>query len=219
MENIKITWLGHSCFLIQIEEGGYRIALDPFEDGYVDGLENLNVEADAVLCSHDHHDHGADFVIRKTNRKLDHSFTITRLESFHDERNGELRGKNTMTIIEYGSIRIAHLGDIGCMPNEEQLEALKYLDAVLIPVGGFYTIEPEICISLLRKIESKIVIPMHYRSERFGFDTIKELSYIIQLNEFKELGYEVIYYDENSIQVDADSKKHMAVLSYRGGLA
>lgn len=52
---MKLTWLGHSCFII--ESQGYRIVLDPYQDGSVPGLAPVRVEADQVLCSHGHGDH------------------------------------------------------------------------------------------------------------------------------------------------------------------
>lgn len=52
---MKLTWLGHSCFII--ESQGYRIVLDPYQDGSVPGLAPVRAEADLVLCSHGHSDH------------------------------------------------------------------------------------------------------------------------------------------------------------------
>ena len=49
---MNITWLGHSCFLV--ESGGWRVVLDPY---YVETYPALHVEADEVLCSHGHRDH------------------------------------------------------------------------------------------------------------------------------------------------------------------
>ena len=37
--------------------------------------------------------------------------------------------------------RIAHMGDLGCELPKEQREMLKDLDVLMIPVGGYYTID------------------------------------------------------------------------------
>ena len=50
---MTITWLGHSCFLVEAQ--GFRIVLDPFQG--VRGLPDTRAEAHLVLCSHDHFDH------------------------------------------------------------------------------------------------------------------------------------------------------------------
>ena len=47
---MRITWLGHACFMVEHED--YRIILDPYCD--VPGFHDISVEADAVLCSHGH---------------------------------------------------------------------------------------------------------------------------------------------------------------------
>ena len=52
---MKLTWLGHACFLL--EEDGYRIVLDPYTG--VAGYPPLHIQAHAVFCSHGHFDHHA----------------------------------------------------------------------------------------------------------------------------------------------------------------
>lgn len=47
-----------------------------------------------------------------------------------------------MRIFEASDLRVAHLGDIGCIPTKEEIAELKNLDAVMVPAGGFYTLEP-----------------------------------------------------------------------------
>ncbi len=168
---MKITWIGHSCF--KIEQDGYSIITDPYEDGYVPGLKRLREKANMVLCSHEHGDHNARSLI-KTIPAEQCPFRITKLETWHDDVKGAKRGPNTIHIIEAGKIRIAHLGDLGCMPEKEQIEALKGLEVCLIPVGGHYTIDGRQAAELIRQIDPQKVIPMHYRDDEkgFGFDVI-----------------------------------------------
>ena len=85
-----------------------------------------------VLCSHEHGDHNAkDLVEIKEGKSC--PFTITTIETFHDEVKGAKRGPNTIHIIDDGKVRIAHLGDLGCELEEGQIEQLKGLDVCLIP--------------------------------------------------------------------------------------
>jgi L-ascorbate metabolism protein UlaG (beta-lactamase superfamily) len=62
-------------------------------------------------------------------------------ETWHDEVKGAKRGPNTIHILEAEGIRIAHLGDLGCELEEDQIQKLKGLDLCLIPVGGHFTID------------------------------------------------------------------------------
>ncbi len=65
----------------------------------------------------------------------------------------------------------------------DQLQKLRNLDAVMISVGGFYTIDAQQAAELVRRLKPRIVIPMHYRSDRdqYGYDVIGTV------NEFTEL--------------------------------
>ena len=134
---MKLTWLGHSCF--KMESNGYTVILDPYEDDYVPGLAPVRETADAVFCSHEHSDHnGRETVTLKQDGVLS-PFTITEIHTWHDDARGTKRGSNCIRIFDDGTYRVAHLGDLGCELEPEQIEQLKGLDAVMIPVGGFYT--------------------------------------------------------------------------------
>ena len=168
---MKITWIGHSCF--KIEEGGYRIILDPYEDNSVPGLGPVRETAEAVLCSHEHGDHNARERVALVPG-VESPFTVTRIETYHDPLKGVLRGRNTIHILATADKRIAHFGDLGCSLTSEQLAQLKDLDIAIIPVGGHYTIDAAQAAALVRKINPVHVIPMHYRGEgdAFGFGVI-----------------------------------------------
>ncbi len=203
---MKITWLGHSCF--KIESKNYSVVIDPFEDGYVPGFGNIREVANEVLCSHYHNDHGAKECVTLENENASSPFTVMTLNTFHDDKGGSLRGKNTVHILSDGNIKIAHFGDIGCMPSNEQTEKLKNLDAVLIPIGGFYTIDASQAKQIVNLISPKVVIPMHYRSDSFGFDVLGTV------DDYTSLCDDVVYYDTNSIEIDNSSAKQTAILKY-----
>ena len=169
--DMKIIWIGHACF--KIESQGYTLILDPYEDGYVPGLKPLRETADMVLCSHEHGDHNAKDLVEISEGK-DCPFTITTIDTFHDEVQGAKRGPDTIHIIDDGTFRIAHLGDLGCELEENQIEMLKGLDGCMIPVGGHFTIDGKQAAELVHLIQPKLVIPMHYRDDKkgFGFDVI-----------------------------------------------
>lgn len=175
---MKIVWLGHSCFLV--ESKGYRIVLDPYRDSSVPGYSPLRIEADEILCSHEHADHsGTECVsLRKGGES---PFTITKLSTWHDGRKGALRGPNTIHILDDGTYRIAHLGDLGCRPEPEQMEQLTGLDLVMIPVGGFYTIGGEQAASLAIQMRPRVCVPMHFRGDGFGYSEISSANDFLDL--------------------------------------
>lgn len=176
---MKLTWLGHSCF--RVESNGSTVILDPYCKGTVPGLRDVQETADLVLCSHGHSDHAGAEQVVLTGK--DCSITVTRLETYHDDAKGTQRGPNTIHILEAGGVRVAHFGDIGCTLEEDQAEALTGVDVALVPVGGFFTIDAKQAARLVERIRPKVVIPMHYRSDRFGFPVIAPVEDFTSLME------------------------------------
>ncbi|MBQ0018063.1 MAG: MBL fold metallo-hydrolase [Clostridiales bacterium] len=176
---IRIEFLGHACFKLYFND--YSVVIDPYEKGYVPGLSDLNESAAMVLCSHEHGDHNAADEISIDGIAVDAPFTLSVIDSYHDEVKGAKRGMNKIHIFRYGDYKIAHMGDIGCSLTDEQLMPLKNADALLIPVGGTYTVDAEGAADIVRVISPGTVIPMHYRGETFGFDNIGKVDKFTQL--------------------------------------
>ena len=93
-------------------------------------------------------------------------------QCFHDDKQGMLRGKNTMHLVEAEGRRVLHMGDLGHMPEPELIRALGRIDLLMIPVGGYYTIDAALAAAVVRSLEPDLVVPMHYRGEGFGFPVI-----------------------------------------------
>lgn len=199
---MTITWLGHSCFML--DEGGFRVLLDPYRG--VRGLPDIDTEADAVYCSHDHFDHGYTEKVRLTSGK-ENPFTVTELQTFHDDKGGTLRGKNIVRKFTAGNVSVAHLGDLGHPLNGEQLAALGHCDAILIPVGGFFTIDAVTAKQTADAIGAAVVIPMHYRSGAVGLDVLGTLDEFTRLYPVEE----VKRYN-GSLTLEKDMEKQVAVL-------
>ncbi|RLC39242.1 MBL fold metallo-hydrolase [Candidatus Falkowbacteria bacterium] len=165
-----ITWIGHSCFKIQNKTGpdGITVVTDPFDKKI--GLKPPSFEADIVTVSHGHDDHnnikalrGKPFIITSAGEYDTKGVSIQGIESFHDEKGGKERGLNIIYRIEVDDISIAHLGDIGHILDNKQLDVLAGTDILLIPVGGKYTIDAKKAAEIVSQIEPRIVIPMHYK--------------------------------------------------------
>ncbi len=206
MEQLELRWHGHACFTLTSSD--FTLILDPYEDHYLPGLPPLNLTGHQVLCSHDHRDHNAAQVVQIQARQ-ENPFQITTMETFHDHEKGKLRGKNTIHLVQCGSLRIAHFGDLGCTLTPTQLAELGKLDVAMIPVGGFYTIGPQEAKELVDAIRPKVVVPMHYRMGACGLQSVEEVT------EFLSLIGDYIYYPGNSLILNAGTKPQVAVLSYR----
>ena len=174
---MNITWLGHSCFLI--ESGGWRIVLDPY---YVETYPALHVDADEVLCSHSHRDHAFLEAVTLSGRDWTESpFAVETVSTFHDEKGGALRGENNIRILRAEGLTVVHCGDLGHELSEEQLKKIKGCDALLIPVGGYYTIDALTAKKVADAVAPRVLVPMHYRFGAHGYPEIGTLEDFLPL--------------------------------------
>jgi L-ascorbate metabolism protein UlaG (beta-lactamase superfamily) len=183
----KLTWYGQSCFLLETA-GGTRIVMDPIPKGIGYELPQ-GLKADIVTISHEHFDHnnlgfvtGKPRVLRgltadkKGWTRIDEKVKDVSIRSvgvYHDDQRGAARGLDTVFIFEVGGVRIAHLGDLGHVLNDEQLAAIGAVDVLLVPVGGRFTVDGLKATQVVEQLRPRImVIPMHYKTDAV---TIKEL--------------------------------------------
>lgn len=186
---MKLTYYGHSCF--GIESDDFTIVIDPYAPGSVPGLDELQLEANLVLCSHAHADHSYTQAVQRKFKEYN-PFRITQLKCYHDNENGKLRGTNIIHIIENENIRIAHFGDVGHIPNEELINEIGRIDIALLPVGGHYTVDADTAYRIVELLHPHTIIPMHYRSELSGYEEISKVSdFLKYFPEVTEASYEL----------------------------
>lgn len=165
---MKIIWLGHACFAVESDD--YRILLDPYTK--VRGHEELQVSAHKTLCSHEHYDHNAREHIAMPLIERSCPFEIRTVDTYHDNEGGARRGKNTVHILCAEDLTVVHLGDLGHLLSQEQIEPFYGCDVLMIPVGGTYTIDAKQAKMVVEQVKPRVVIPMHYRHGRYGFTEI-----------------------------------------------
>ena len=171
---MRIRWHGHSCFEIENKQ---VVVTDP-HDGKSIGIRQPNVEADIVLVSHDHFDHNAVRLVKKSNTEVIKStgektikdVKIKGIKTYHDEDEGEKRGENIIYIFETNSTKFCHLGDLGHIPSDDVIEEIKDVDFLFIPTGGTFTIGPDKAEKLIDMVNPKIAVPMHYKVGGLSLD-------------------------------------------------
>ena len=203
---MKITWLGHACW--RLEDGGYSVVLDPFAPGSVPGCPDVDTSADAVYCSHGHGDHNYTAGVKIVPSGAA-PFAVTEIACYHDEMHGSRRGNNVIRVLDSGAVRAVHLGDLGHMLNEEQIAAIGRCDVLMIPVGGFFTIDAKTARDVAEKLDARVILPMHYSGPGFGYDVIAPVENFLKLYDTALIRR----YDGNEITVDASTPHQVAVLS------
>ncbi|NCO12298.1 MAG: hypothetical protein COZ34_05145 [Candidatus Pacebacteria bacterium CG_4_10_14_3_um_filter_34_15] len=178
-----LTYHGHSTFRIKGKKG--TVITDPYED-YI-GMPLPRLSGDIVTVSHDHKDHNAikkisgttrrenPFIVNKSGEYEVGGISIFGVRTFHDANEGVERGENIVFTALVDGIRICHLGDLGHELSPEQIEDIGSVDVLLCPVGGVYTIDPELAVKTIRSIEPGIVIPMHYKTAQHNADVFGDL--------------------------------------------
>lgn len=174
-----ITWYGHSCFKIQTrpQRGSEEVTIftDPFDKSI--GLKPPQGNADIVLISHSHSDHnnssslkGSPFIIDAGGEYSVKEVLIEGISSYHDNEKGALRGLNNIFTIRSEEMAICHLGDLGHILTEDQVEDIGDVDVLMIPIGGKYTLDAKEAEKVIAQIDPKVIIPMHYKIPGLNLD-------------------------------------------------
>jgi len=175
---MKIKWYGHAAFLITSAQGT-KIIIDPYEPGAFGGqlsYGKINDQVEIVITSHDHADHnytkdlpGTPQVVKGAGSKAIKGISMKGIPTYHDASKGSERGANTIFNLKVDDIQICHLGDLGHLLSDKELAEIGPVDILMIPVGGFFTIDAKEATRIAEQIKPKIVIPMHFKTEKCGF--------------------------------------------------
>jgi L-ascorbate metabolism protein UlaG (beta-lactamase superfamily) len=181
---MQVEWYGQSAF--RVTDGATTVFIDPFDDLGALAERGMRwdypaiegVRADLLLVTHEHLDHngvgavaGDPPTLRSTAGRLESSIgEVLAVASEHDEAAGTERGPNTLFAFTLGGRRVAHLGDLGQSDlREEQAQALGNVDLLFVPVGDGPTIGAEQAAAIAARLSARVVVPMHYRTERIDF--------------------------------------------------
>lgn len=170
---MQLTWLGHSCFLMENGQGT-RILTDPCDPET--GYDIRGVNADIVTVSHSHHDHcyvegvaGHPVLMTTPGVHREKEVRISGFSTWHDDCGGAERGGNIAFLFELDGIKVLHLGDLGHEIDPALVEEIGPVDVLLCPVGGVYTIDGAAAKRVVAAIQPSILIPMHFQTPALTF--------------------------------------------------
>jgi len=182
---MKLTWIGHACFQLTAQDGTVVIT-DPYDESV--GIDMIPLEARLITMSHDHHDHcerstivGSPMIARGLSIACVGSVFARAVRSYHDEEQGAKRGENYIRIFAVDGLKVVHMGDQGCMPDDAVIEKIKGADIMLIPVGGTYTVDAKGAKAIIERAKPRCAVPMHVKTARCPYpiapvtDFLKEM--------------------------------------------
>ncbi len=174
---MKLTYYGHACFLLEAD--GTSVLIDPFNEQV--GYPFPDVRPTALVISHEHFDHNYVQAVKGTPKVIrglqdggkdwaavrEHigPVAITTVRTYHDASHGSQRGRNAVLIFESEELRVVHAGDLGHTLSSDQVSAIGRADAMMIPIGGYYTIGPAEADAVVAQVKPRVVIPMHYKTD------------------------------------------------------
>jgi len=193
---MKITYLGHAAFELTLQSG-MKIVFDPYTSGAFGTLDHGPImgEFDAAVVSHSHEDHCCRDVLSRARKIINKSgkvtvggVTIESLMTYHDETKGSQRGKNLISIVNAEGLRAAHLGDLGHTIAAKDFPMLMWVDVMMIPVGGHFTIDASAAAQIVKALEPRIVIPMHYKTPKVDFPIMPVENFTKLMDNVKSAG-------------------------------
>lgn len=205
---MKIKWYGHAAFLATTDQG-VKIILDPYESGAYGGqlaYGQIRDQADLALTSHDHADHndtksliGSPQVVRGSGSKTVKGISIKGIPTYHDPSKGSERGENTIFVLSVDGIQLCHLGDLGHVLGEKEAKEIGPVDLLLIPVGGYFTIDAREANQIVEQIKPKVVIPMHFKTDKCGFPIAPVDDFLTGKSGVKRAGASEVIFQKDSL--------------------
>lgn len=196
-----IRWHGHACFEVSND---HVIVTDP-HDGKSIGIKPPQVKGDLVLVSHGHFDHNSVKSVLKSSTKTidspgkhrEFDIEVKGIQVFHDDSNGERRGKNCIFKFNIDGINICHLGDLGHIPTPEQVEDIGPMDILFVPIGNVFTIGAQDAWKTIKMLKPKVAIPMHYRVGGLSLSIQPIDPFLTNADKIERVGNEIDFEPED----------------------
>lgn len=211
---MKIKYFGHSCFKIT-SDNGISIVTDPFD--HTVGYPLPNTDADIVTSTHSHYDHnyfkaisGSFDIVNTSGEHNLKGIHIKGVNTFHDDEHGAKRGKNIMFIMDIDNMKLCHSGDLGHLLTDDMIKEIGHVDILMIPVGGYYTIDDRQAVKVIESLKPSLTIAMHFRTPVVDMP-IETVNSFLRMTNGKQL-------QTNQIEVnkkDLEGKSDVIAMNYK----
>jgi L-ascorbate metabolism protein UlaG (beta-lactamase superfamily) len=164
---MELFWIGHSCFRVRGREA--TVITDPCPRSA--GYSLARTSADLITVSNGHPHHSALEEVAGEPTVLDGpgeyevgGVLVTGVRTTPPRAPTEAV-RNTAYIITIDDVTVCHLGDLANVLTTDQIELMKDVNVLLVPVGGHCTIGAPEAVEVISQVEPQLVVPMHYATE------------------------------------------------------
>lgn len=169
---LDIEYKGGNSIVITTK--GLKFVVDP--NTSILGLKNVNVKDAVVLATE------SRFLTDSEDSRLtiegpgEYEVGDASIRGIAAERHIDAGGfGSTIYRMSVGEVRLAVIGNIAANLDEDQLEAIGVVDVVVIPVGGGgYTLDAVNATKLVRQIDPKVVVPVHYAENGVSYEVSQD---------------------------------------------
>ncbi len=197
---VEISWYGQTCFRLDGQES-ISIVTDPCSPKL--GITLPELKADIVTVSH--HDVSCAHLdaVRGPFKLVDgpgeyeiSGIFITGVSTFADDKQGRVRGLNTIFAFDFASTTVCHLGRLGHVPTQSQIKNLGSVNVLLVPVGGGGSLNSSQASEVIGLFEPDVVVPMRYRIPGLQENLDSVDSFLKEMGRQALEGQEVVRIDE-----------------------
>ena len=163
----KLFYQGHASVRITTDEGK-NIFIDPYAG------EGYKTPADLVLITHEHYDHNAIHLITMTPRTIvirskdaltngvyhDFDYLGAHIQAVPAYNSHHKKEECVGYLLTVNGVKIYHAGDTDYIPEMKDLSK-ENIDYALLPIDGFYTMDPASASQAAIDMKVKHLIPIH----------------------------------------------------------
>lgn len=184
---MHITWYGHAAFLLESDESGARVVLDPYRAPDVGAYHAIDDWADIVAVSHENERyHSCTAGIRgrvggperpaivEGLQLLDApqpqtvaGVPFTAVRVYENDRRDE---PIAMVGVTLDGVRVLHMGDCGHALSSDEIAACGQVDVLLALAGGAPTLALPDLVAFITALRPRVVIPMHFGNEKINLN-------------------------------------------------
>lgn len=166
---MDLTWLGHAAF--RLRSGPTALIMDPFSEALGLKIPPPQAQAHVVTMSSDAPHHSAVGAVASDPQPIvfsgpgEYEVAGLHIRGIRTTRQAE-EGEdvtptwNTVFVVQAEGIVLCHLGDLGRLLKDSEIEELGAPHILLLPVGSTTGLSPADAVEVVSAISPRVIVPM-----------------------------------------------------------